>query len=38
VIAFVVRALPSGLATIFTVMDDATLTVPQVEALFGPTT
>jgi hypothetical protein len=34
VIAFVVRALPDGLAALFTVADDATLTSEQVEALF----
>jgi hypothetical protein len=34
VIAFVVRALPHGLAALFTVADDATLTREQVEALF----
>lgn len=33
-IAFVVRALPQGLASIFTVYDDSTLTVAQVMALF----
>jgi hypothetical protein len=35
VIAFVVRARPRGLAAIFTVADDTTLTIPQVEAMFG---
>jgi hypothetical protein len=35
VITFVVRALPRGLAAVFTVADDATLTIPQVEAMFG---
>lgn len=34
VIAFVVRALPHGLAALFTVADDATLTREQVKALF----
>ncbi len=34
-IAFVVRALPEGLAAVFTVVDDTTLTVPQVQAMFG---
>jgi hypothetical protein len=34
VIAFVVRALPEGLAALFTVADDATLTSEEVEALF----
>jgi hypothetical protein len=34
-IAFVVRALPEGLTAIFAVMDEATITLPQVEALFG---
>ena len=34
VIAFIVRALPEGLAAIFTVIDDATLTLPQAKALF----
>ncbi|MGZ6582654.1 MAG: hypothetical protein ACXVFE_17000 [Gaiellaceae bacterium] len=34
-IAFVVRALPEGLAAIFTVFDDAKLTHAQVQALFG---
>ena len=36
-IAFVVRALPEGLVSIFTVYDESTLTLAQVEALFGPT-
>lgn len=36
VIAFVVRALPQGLAAIFTVADDATLTMAQVRAMFDP--
>ena len=36
-IAFVVRALPEGLASIFTVYDDSTLTLAQVEALFSQT-
>jgi hypothetical protein len=35
VIAFVVRALPQGLAAILTVADDTTLTIPQVQAMFG---
>jgi hypothetical protein len=35
VIAFVVRALPRGLAAILTVADDTTLTIRQVEAMFG---
>jgi hypothetical protein len=35
VIAFVVRALPLGLAALITVADDTTLTLPQVEAMFG---
>jgi hypothetical protein len=34
-IAFVVRALPRGLAAIFTVLDDSALTEAQGEALFG---
>jgi hypothetical protein len=34
VMAFVVRALPEGLAAIFAVADDAQLTREQVEALF----
>jgi hypothetical protein len=38
VIAFVVRALPRGLASILTVMDDETLTIEQVEALFASET
>jgi antitoxin component HigA of HigAB toxin-antitoxin module len=38
VIAFVVRALPRGVASILTVMDDETLTVDQVEEVFGATT
>jgi len=33
-IAFVVRALPRGLAAIFTVADDTTLTITQVRAMF----
>jgi len=37
VIAFVVRALPHGLAAILTVADDTTLSIPQVEAMFGQT-
>ena len=35
VIAFVVRALPRGLAAILMVADDTTLEVTQVEAMFG---
>jgi len=35
-IAFVVRALPEGMAAIFTVGDDATLTTAQLRALFDP--
>jgi hypothetical protein len=38
VIAFVVRALPRGMASILTLMDDTTLTVDEVEAVFGATT
>jgi hypothetical protein len=34
-IAFVVRALPEGLAAILTVADDTTLTSAQVEAMVG---
>jgi hypothetical protein len=34
-IAFVVRALPQGLAAVLTVADDTTLTIPQVQAMFG---
>jgi len=34
-IAFVVRALPRGLAAIFTVADDTTLTIAQVQAMFA---
>ena len=37
-IAFVVRALPEGLAAIFTVYDDSTLTLAQVEAMFSQPT
>ena len=33
-IVFVVRALPRGLAAIFTVADDTTLTTTQVRAMF----
>ena len=35
-IVFVVRALPRGLAALFMVVDDATLTIPQVQAMFDP--
>jgi hypothetical protein len=35
VIAFMARVLPQGLAAIFTVFDDTTLTAEQVQALFG---
>lgn len=35
VITFIVRALPEGLASLLTVMDDTTLTKANVEALFG---
>ena len=38
VIAFLVRALPRGCASILTVMDSETLTREQVDALFGATT
>jgi hypothetical protein len=37
VIAFVVRALPRGLAALLTVADDTTLTIPHVQAIFGQT-
>ena len=37
-IAFVVRALPEGLAAILTVADDTTLTTDQVKAMVGSTT
>jgi hypothetical protein len=37
-IAFVVRALPEGLAAILTVADDTTLTTDQVSAMVGSTT
>lgn len=36
-IEFVVRALPEGLASIFTVYDGSTLSLAQVEALFRAT-
>jgi hypothetical protein len=39
VIAFVVRALPEGVAAILTLVDEGSvLTVPQVEAMFGTRT
>jgi len=38
VFAFIVRAAPRGLAAVFTVADDTTLTASQVQALFGQTT
>ena len=37
-IAFVVRALPAGLAAILTIADDTTLTPAQVQAMVGSTT
>jgi hypothetical protein len=37
VIAFVVRALPRGLAYVLAVADDARLTIGQLDALFGQT-
>jgi hypothetical protein len=37
VIAFVVRALPQGLAALLTVADDTTLMEAQVQAVFGQT-
>jgi hypothetical protein len=37
VIAFVVRALPQGLAALLTVADDTTLTEAKVQAVFGQT-
>jgi hypothetical protein len=35
VIAFVVRSLPQGLAAMLMVWDDTTLTMPEVQAMFG---